>query len=298
MNPRSLLITAALTACATVPVFAQSFVPLKEVQPATMDTLRAKEAGVLDSVDVAVGDQVTPNQILAKLDHDKQLHVYNTAKLKAENKGQLEIAEGDLMEKSAGLTEMRERFRRRQVSQNQVQQSEGQTKASKGKLEQAKMFAELAQLELLQAEKALEKRFFRSTIQGTVIDVAKVKGEKAADGELVVTVADLSELSSNIPMTAESAASLGSTTSLPVRIPGTNITRIARVDSVVPIRGSKSGEQMVRIVFGNPTPHKFVKNQACEILFPQGVKALSLAKEAPPAAKPDATKKPTPAAKS
>lgn len=298
MNPRSLLITAALTACATVPVFAQSFVPLKEVQPATMDTLRAKEAGVLDSVDVAVGDQVTPNQILAKLDHDKQLHIYNTAKLKAENKGQLEIAEGDLMEKSAGLTEMRERFRRRQVSQNQVQQSEGQTKASKGKLEQAKMFAELAQLELLQAEKALEKRFFRSTIQGTVIDVAKVKGEKAADGELVVTVADLSELSSNIPMTAESAASLGSTTSLPVRIPGTNITRIARVDSVVPIRGSKSGEQMVRIVFGNPTPHKFVKNQACEILFPQGVKALSIAKEAPPAAKPDATKKPTPAAKS
>lgn len=298
MNPRSLLVTAVLAACATTSIVAQNFVPLKEVQPATMDTLRAKEGGVLDSVDVSIGDQVMPNQILAKLDHDKQLHTYNTAKLKAENKGQLEIAEGDLMEKTAGLTEMRERFRRRQVSQNQVQQSEGQAKASKGKLEQAKMFVELAKLEFLQAEKALEKRFFRSTIQGTVIDVAKTKGEKAAEGELVVTVADLTELSSNIPMTAESAASLGSTTSMPVRIPGTNITRIARIDSVIPIKGSKTGEQMVRVVFGNPTPHKYVRNQVCEILLPQGVKALSIAKEAPPAAKPDATKKPTPAAKS
>ncbi len=133
---------------------------------------------MLDSVGVAIGDEVTPNQILAKLDHDKQLHTYNMAKLKADNKGQLEIAEGDLMEKTAGLYEMRERFRRRQVSQNQVQQSEGQAKASRGRLEQAKMFNELAKLELLQAEKALEKRFFRTTIKGTVIDVARTKGEK------------------------------------------------------------------------------------------------------------------------
>jgi multidrug efflux pump subunit AcrA (membrane-fusion protein) len=276
---------------AVVPAFAQNFFALKEVQPATMETLRAREGGVLDSIEVAIGDEVTPKQILARLDHDKQLHTYNAAKLRADNRGQLEIAEGDLMEKSAGLEEMRDRFRRRQVSDNQVQQSEGQAKTSRGKLEQAKMFVELAKLELLQAEKALEKRFFRATIQGTVIDISRAKGEKAAEGDIVVTVADLSELSSGIPMTKESAAALSTNTSLPVRIPGLNATRIARVESISDIKGSKSGEQMVRVVFSNPTPHQMLKNQVCEVLLPEGVKALNLAKEAPPA-KPDSAKKP------
>jgi len=279
------------------PVFAQNLFTLKEVQPSTVESLRAKEAGVLDSIEVAIGDEVTPNQILARLDHDRQLHAYNTTKLKSENKGQLEIAEGDLMEKSAGLEEMRDRFRRRQVSQNQVQQSEGQAKTSRGKLEQAKMFVELAKLEFLQAEKNLEKRFFRATIRGTVIDIARVKGQKAAEGDVVVTVADLSELASSIPMSKESAAALSTNTSMPVRIPGLNATRIARVESISDIKGSKSGEQMVRLVFSNPTPHQMIKDQICEVLLPEGVKALNLAKEAPPA-KPGATKKPTPAAKS
>lgn len=282
----------------TPSVFAQNLFAAKEVQPSTMETLRAKENGVLDSVEVAIGDDVTPNQILARLDHDKQLHAYNMAKLKAENRGALEIAEGDLMEKTAGLSEMRERFRRRQVSQNQVQQSEGQAKSSKGKLEQAKLFVELAKLEFLQTEKALEKRFFRTTIKGTVIDIARVKGEKAGEGDLVVTVADLSEMSTNIPMTRESAAALSTNTSMPIRIPGLNATRVGRVESISDIKGSKNGEQMVRVVFSNPTPHQVLKNQVCEILLPEGVKALNLAKEAPPAAKPDAAKKPTPAAKS
>lgn len=280
------------------PVLAQNFFALKEVKPATMETLRARENGVIDSIEVAIGDDVTPNQILARLDHDKQLHTYNTTKLKADNKGQLEIAEGDLMEKNAALEEVRDLFRRRQVSENKVQQSEGQAKTSRGKLEQAKMFVELAKLEFLQAEKALEKRFFRSTIRGTVIDIARVKGEKAAEGDVVVTVADLSELSSSIPMTKESAAALSTNTNLPVRIPGLNATRIARIESISDIKGSKSGEQMVRVVFSNPTPHQMLKSQICEVLLPEGVKALNLAKEAPPAQKPDAAKKPTPAAKS
>lgn len=286
-----------MTAGALVPVSAQNLFTLKDIKPATMETLRAREGGVVDSIEVAIGDEVTPNQILARLDHDKQLHTYNTTKLKAENKGQLEIAEGDLMEKSAGLEEMRDRFRRRQVSENQVQQSEGQAKTSRGKLEQAKMFAELAKLEFLQAEKALEKRFFRSTIRGTVIDIAREKGQKAAEGDIVVTVADLSEMSSEIPMTKESLAALSTNTSLPVRIPGLNATRVARIESISEIKGSKSGEQMVRVVFSNPTPHQMLKNQACEILLPEGVKALNIAKEAP-AAKPAAEKKPAAAAKS
>lgn len=286
-----------VTASALTPALAQNVFALKNITPATLENLRAKEGGIIDSIEVAIGDEVTPNQILARLDHDRQLHLYNTTKLRHENRGQLEIAEGDLMEKSAGLEEMRDRFRRRQVSENQVQQSEGQAKTSRGKLEQAKMFGELAKLEFLQAEKALEKRFFRSSIHGTVIDIARVKGQKAAEGDIVVTVADLSEMSSEIPMTKESLSALSTNTSLPVRIPGLNATRVARIESITEIKDSKSGEQMVRVVFSNPTPHQMLKNQICEILLPEGVKAVNIAKEAPPAAKPPADKKPAQAAK-
>ncbi len=161
-----LLATLVASTAITTPVFAQNLFAFKEVQPATIETLRAKEGGVMDSIEVAIGDDVTPNQILARLDHDKQLHSYNMAKLKADNRGALEIAEGDLMEKPPVCRKCAKRFRRRQVSQNQVQQSEGQTKSSKGKLEQAKLFSDLAKLEFLQAERGSRKTLFPRHHQG------------------------------------------------------------------------------------------------------------------------------------
>ena len=253
MKP-ALLIAISLACTAGSSISAQNPFALKDIQPSTINSIRAKESGVVFSVEISLGDEVNPGQILARLDHERQLHTYNTAKVRAENRSGIDIAEGDLMEKSANLTEMQNRFRRRQVSEAQVKQAEGQQKSSQGKYDQAKMFAELAKLEFELAERMLEKRFMRASIKGTVIEIAKAQGEKAAEGDIVITVADLSELSAGIPMSSESAAALSPNASMPVRLAGSNITRIARVQSITALPKGAKGEQMVRIVFDNPNP--------------------------------------------
>ncbi|HRJ73476.1 MAG TPA: HlyD family efflux transporter periplasmic adaptor subunit [Terrimicrobiaceae bacterium] len=294
---RPLLIAITLACAAGSSLPAQNPFALKDVQPATMDSIRAKEAGVVFTVEVSIGDEVNPGQILARLDHERQLHTYNTAKVRAENRSGIDIAEGDLMEKSANLTEMQNRYRRRQVSEAQVTQAQGQQKSSQGKYDQAKMFAELAKLEFELAERMLEKRFLRASIKGTVVEIAKARGEKAAEGDVIVTVADLTELSAGIPMSSESAAALSPNASLPVRLAGSNITRIARVQSITALPKGAKGEQMVRIVFDNPNPARPLASQVCEVLLPEGVKALTIAKEPAPAPKSEPAKKP-PATKS
>lgn len=287
LKPSSLWIIGLMAACSLAQ--AQTTFPLKEIMPTTVEILRAQEGGVLDSVDVNVGDEVVAKQVVAKLEHVRQLHTYKVAKKRAENRSGIEMAEGEVQEKNAAFEEIKARYRRRQVSEAQVDQAEGQTKIAKAKLSQAHVNADLAQLELELAERMLEKRFFRTSINGVVIEVTKRAGEKVSEGEALVTVADISEMRAEIPMSKESAAEIGSGTHFPVTLAGTSITRIARVEAIEPLAGGKNGEQSVKIVFSNLAPHIAYKSQVCEVLLPEGIKAIQPPKEKPA---PPPTKKP------
>jgi multidrug efflux pump subunit AcrA (membrane-fusion protein) len=265
---------------------------LSDVKPHVLQMHRAREAGVMDSVEVRIGDSVGEGQILARLEHDRQLHAYHVAKAKAENKGGLTIAEGELQEKNAALEEMNMKYRRRQVSAAQVSQSQGQAKAAQGRLEQAKMNAELAELELALAEKLLERRFIRCTFKGTVVEIARNPGDRTAEGDVVVTVADLSWMTAVIPMTKESAAALAGNAAFPVKMAGSSVTRMAQVVGVTPMPHGTKGEQMVQIAFANSDPFFLFKQKAYEVLLPANLKTAPLAKQAPPPpAKSDAAKK-------
>lgn len=265
---------------------------LSDVKPHVLQMHRAREAGVMDSMEVRIGDSVTEGQILAKLEHDRQLHAYHVAKARAENRGGLTIAEGELQEKNAALEEMNMKYRRRQVSAAQVSQSQGQAKAAQGRLEQARMNADLADLELALAEKLLERRFIRCTFKGTVVEIAKNPGDRTAEGDVVVTVADLSWMTAMIPMTKESAAALSEGAAFPVKMAGSAVTRMAQVVDVTPMPHGTKGEQMVRIAFANTDPFFLLKQKAYEVLLPPNLKTAPLAKQAPPPpVKSDAAKK-------
>lgn len=264
---------------------------LSEVKPQVIQAHRAKEAGMVDSVEVQIGDKVEEGQILARLEHDRQLHAYLVAKARAENTGNLMIAEGELQEKNAALEDMHMKYRRRQVSASQVSQSQGQAKAAQGRYEQAKMNADLAKLELALAEKMLERRFIRCTLKGSVVEIAKVPGDRAGEGDVVVTVADLSWITAVIPMTKESATALASNAAFPVKIAGSSMTRVAQVIGMTPMPHGTKGEQMVQIAFANSDPLALVKQKVYEVLLPENLKTAPVAKQTPPAPKPETAKK-------
>jgi multidrug efflux pump subunit AcrA (membrane-fusion protein) len=263
---------------------------LPEIKPHVVQTHRTKEAGIVETVEVKVGDKVSPKQILLKLEHDRQLHAYLVAKAKADNEGALMVAEGDVEEKSANLEEVNMKFRRRQVSASQVTLAMGQLKTSRGRLEVARMNKKLADLEVALAEKMLERRFVRAALEGTVIEISRAPGERAGEGDIVVTVADINWMTAFIPLTKESAAALGKSAFIPIRMAGSSVTRVAQVIGTKPMPNATKGEQLVQITFSNPDPLT-LPQKAFEVLLPQELKTVPIAKQAPAPAKPEPAKK-------
>lgn len=288
---RLLVFLGLATFAALMDGWSQAPFALSDVKPQVVQAHRAREAGLMETVEIQIGDKVEVGQVLARLEHDRQLHAYYVAKARAENTGSVMIAEGELQEKNAALEDMHMKYRRRQVSASQVSQSQGQAKAALGKLEQAKMNAELAELELRLAEKMLERRFIRCALKGTVVEIAKYPGDRAGEGDVVVTVADLSWITAVIPMTRESAAALASNAAFPVKIAGSSLTRVAQVIGVTPMPNGAKGEQLVQIAFANSDPLSLVKQKVYEVLLPPNLKTAPVAKQSPPPAKPEAAKK-------
>lgn len=271
--------------------WSQTVFALSDVKPHIVQVHRAKEAGLLDTMEVQVGDKVVEGQVLARLEHDRQLNAYYVAKARAENRGTVTTAEGELQEKVAVLEDMNMKYRRRQVSASQVSQCQGQAKAAQGKLETARLNADLADLELKLAEKMLERRFVRCALNGTVVEIAKAPGDRVQEADVVVTVADLNWMTALIPMTKESAAALADNAAFPVRLAGDTLTRAAQVIGKTQMPNATKGEQMVQIAFANTDSLALVSQKVYEVLLPQNLKTAPMAKQPSPPPKPEATKK-------
>ncbi|MEX1117240.1 MAG: efflux RND transporter periplasmic adaptor subunit [Terrimicrobiaceae bacterium] len=276
-----------LVLLSAVSVHAQEVLTLGKIQPESVRTLMAREAGIVETVETTIGAKVAKGQILMKLDHERQLNAYLAAKLRSENQSGIEIAEGELRDKNASLNEILERFRRRQVNQNHVEQAQGQAQVARAKLTQARMMLEMTKLELALAEKLLENRFVRSPLDGTVIEITKVEGARVGAGDPVMTVANMDELATEIPVTQDSLGSLAVGASMPIRVAGSETVRQGRIVAISPLEGAKNGEHTVRVVFENMRPTVPIAALALETILPPAVRPAppAPAKEEKPAAK-------------
>jgi multidrug efflux pump subunit AcrA (membrane-fusion protein) len=242
---------------------------LKKVEPAQVVHLHGKSGGTLEGVQVKVGDVVKPEQTLGFLDYGRELHAYRVAKIRADNKGPVRSAEGELKKNHANLEDVRTRHRRRLASDSELLRSEADVQVAEGKLEQAKAQQEIYRLEVELADKALEDRFFKSPIAGTVMAVAKAPGEAVRSGDLVFTVADLTRLATTLLLPAEALDKLKAGGYLPVQLAGTNILRLGQIESLSP---AENGLHAARIVFPNLAPNRPSEEADYEVRLPEGIK--------------------------
>lgn len=241
---------------------------LKKVEPSEMVNLHGKTGGTLEAVQVRVGDVVKPQQVLGYLDHGRELHAYRVAKLRADNKGLVRSAEGELKKNHANLEDVRTRHRRRLASDAELLRTEADVQIAEGKLEQVRTQQEIYQLEAELADQALQDRFFKSPIAGTVVAIGKAPGEAVRSGELVFTVADLNRLSTTLFLTPEALEKLKVGAYLPIQLAGTNILRLGQLESVGPV---ENGLQAVRVVFPNLAPGKALEDVDYEVRLPEGI---------------------------
>lgn len=264
-------------------VFAQVNFLLGDLKPATIGYGYCREAGQIESWEVKVGEQVKAGQLLVKLDHARQLHAYEVAKLKAESDAQLQSIMGELKQKQAMLADIQYRHRRRLVSEHQLRVAEGEVDVIHAKLAQAHLNKKVGQLDFELAERLLEMRFVRSPIAGMVTSMSKAPGERAAAGDILVVVSDLSQLTAELPLTGQALETLKTGDGIPLRAAGSGAAQLARVISVDPVQGAKQGEKVLKVVFNNAWPTQALGDQKYELQMPEGTKLTPLAKTTPPA---------------
>lgn len=263
---------------------------VKNPKPSVIDFGYCFESGQVESWEAGIGENVKKGQLIVKFDHARQLHAYETAKLKANSDAQIESVLGELKQKEAQLADSQIRFRRRQITEEQMRMSEGEAEITRGKLKQARLNKQLAALDLELAEKMLEMRYIRSPINGTVMKIERRPGQRAAAGDVVVTVADLSNVEAEVPLSGHILGRLKEGDSIPIRLAGGEFTRLAQVVAVNPLAGAKNGEKMVKIAFANSSPETALASQSYELLMPEGTKLAPVTKAAPPPPKADGKK--------
>ena len=277
----------AICLIAGLPCFlpAQEVLPLQVVEPSAVSVVTSREPGFLEALEVSLGDRVQEGRLLAKLDHERQLHAFLTAKVRAEDRSGIQIAEGELREKNANLSDVQNRHRRRQAEDEDVEKAMGQVQVARGKLEQARVNMELDKLALELAEQLLENRHIRAPIAGTVVNISIPKGGRVNPGDPVVTIADMENLTTSIPISKDSLGRVAVGSSIPVRMPGSEILHYAQIESIDPIEGAPDGQHAMKLIFKNMSPKTPLAALALEAVLPEGVKTAPVEKPKPPATK-------------
>jgi len=223
-----------------------------QTAPSLVLSLRARDAGILDEVLIGKGDRVLKGQVLTRLDHYRQNYGLEVTKRRMENRLGITMAEADLREKEAVLSEAKDKFKRRQISEAQMVGAITQWELSKCRLELAQQAMDQVKLDLEVAQHALEDRFVRSPIDGKVMDILKTNGERIGVGDIVLTVGDFSKLKAELTLSKEAASKLVAGTLMAVKISPNGPKVDALIQSIAAVPNSAKGEQMIKLIFNNP----------------------------------------------
>jgi len=246
---------------------AQVRVDVKDPQPGVTSVGHAQEGGLVETWHVQIGDQVKAGDLVVSLEHARQLHTFEKAKLQAKNKAPLESVLGDLKKKEAALAEGETYHRRRKISDEKLRILEGDAAISRAAIKQANHNHVMAQLDMELAEKLLERRYIRSPINGTIVAIAHPPGKQAGAGEAIVTVSDFSTLSVEVPLTGQALSSLETGDNFVLQT-ASGGQRLARVLSVQSLPGGAANSRLVKLLFSNTRPDT---PESYKVLLPEGV---------------------------
>ena len=214
-----------------------------------VEKVKAQEAGVLTAIHVEVGESVQKNKVLGTLDDTRQRHAFEVAKLRSANKSMIQLADAEVDLRKAELQEVNSNSR---SGASQVKKAEAQLDVSRAKLAMAHQNYQLTQLDFKMAKEQLEKRQFRSPIDGVVIQILKTEGDSVASGAEVFVIANREKVQLGVSLPAAMAKALGVGATIPVRRQGSQLVQLAKIVSIVPDPKGKKGEQLVNFVVNSP----------------------------------------------
>lgn len=252
VDQRSLAASAAVLLTLALPFTANAQVTRTFTEPYERIDVSPAELGIVDTVNVKVGDTVSKGQLLGQLNIGVLLESQRLARHRAESTARVDAARADLRLKRTMYDNLEPLLRSGHANPSEVDKSRTEYEHAQAALRIADDEMVEAKIEVARIEAQILQRQIRSPIDGTVIDIHLRPGEFLPSNDpQFATVVDISKLRARFFVDTETAQPLRKGDTISVLI-GKNATRIpAVVEFVSPITESESGTVRVDLLIDN-----------------------------------------------
>ena len=212
----------------------------------------AAELGIVASVDVRLGEDVSKGQLLGKLNQRVLIESRRLAERRANSTARVDAARADLKLRESLYEKLKPLLQSGHANAAEVERAKAEFERAAASLQLAVDENEEAQIELSRIEAQLRQRQIVSPIDGTVIDIHRRPGEYlAANDPEFATVVDVSKLRSRFFVTTDFAKELrrGQPISLLIGTERKPVT--AKIEFVSPITESESGTVRLDVLIDN-----------------------------------------------
>jgi len=175
------------------------------VVPAKQVLLVAPLDGIVSTINVKKGDVVKANAPVALMDDEIQKLVVEAAKLKAESKAAITVAELAVEDARLDMVRAQDLFDKNAQSEWELQKKKTMHKTRIAEAEAAKEQALLAVANLKLEETKLRKHSMLAPFNGTVVDIVTEEGATLARNDKVMALAQLDELEARINLPSNEA---------------------------------------------------------------------------------------------
>lgn len=224
--------------------------PVSDVQ------VSASVAGLVHRISVRPGQLVKPGELLLELDNASQQVELRRRAVMLDDNSELQTARVRLaaLTDLLGMTEL-VASKSQSVSKEELVKARLEKATAEGRLQQLVAQKARERVEHEQAQLELQQRTVRAPMAGVVVDVPMDVGEWAKPGDVMVRLADISqvELRLNLPQTAAASFRVGNRVVARFEAGAAQVQATGLVNFVSPLADSASGLVDVRIRFANPT---------------------------------------------
>ncbi|MGB7326933.1 MAG: efflux RND transporter periplasmic adaptor subunit [Rubripirellula sp.] len=237
------------------------------IEPKHTIMVAASEVGLLESLDVKVGDRVTAGEVVAHLDDAMQQSAVRIATLQSLMTGERDAAKAELDFSQTRAQKLRPLAENGMARPDELARAETELRVSAARYAAAEEQFQLRQLELQRYRLQLERRRVRSPMSGVISRVLRKPGEFISPGEpSVVQMLVVDQLIAvfNIPIEDTPEIKVGTPVRVFLRSTSSKVDAV--VTSLAPEIEGESGTLQVRVELDN-TDGRMMAGDRCTLRF-------------------------------
>jgi RND family efflux transporter MFP subunit len=208
------------------------------------------ETGIVETIHVAEGDIVRPNQVLAELRREVLIASLAVAGKLKDCRGKLNSATAEVRQRNAYLAKLQKL--QQHASPEELAKAVLDRDIADAQLLAAQEELEVRQLEYKRIEEEIERRRVRCPIEGVVVQIQKEVGEYASPTHpVVMTVVQLNPLIAVFSAAPEFTGTLKAGKNVKVQVGAATTGVDATVHFVSPVLDAQSGTVLLKIQIPN-----------------------------------------------